>query len=104
MIRKACVMKVFPDRHGEYKRRHDEIWPELVKMLKEFGAHNYSIHLDPQTNFLFAYLEIEEEEKWNQSGKTEICQKWWAYMKDVMETNPDNSPIIINLQEVFYLK
>jgi L-rhamnose mutarotase len=104
MIRKAWVMKVFADCHGEYKRRHDEIWPELVNMLKEFGAHNYSIHLDPNTNSLFAYLEIEEEEKWSQSAETQICQKWWAYMKDVMETNPDNSPIVINLQEVFYQK
>lgn len=102
MIRKACVMKVFPNCHAEYKKRHAEIWPELVNMLTEFGAHNYSIHLDPVTNSLFAYLEIDEENKWSQSAETDICQKWWAYMKDVMETNPDNSPVIINLEEVFY--
>ena len=47
---------------------------------------------------------MPDEEKWSQSAATEICQKWWTYMKDVMETNPDNSPIIINLQEVFYQK
>jgi L-rhamnose mutarotase len=102
MIRKACVMKVFPHCHEEYKRRHTEIWPEMVKMLKDHGTHHYSIHLDPNTNMLFAYLEIDDEEKWRKSAETEICQKWWDYMKDVMETNPDNSPIMVNLQEVFY--
>jgi L-rhamnose mutarotase len=102
MIRKACVMKVFSHCHEEYKKRHVEIWPEMVKMLKEHGAHHYSIHLDPNTNTLFAYLEIDDEETWRKSAETKICQKWWEYMKDVMETNPDNSPIIVNLQEVFY--
>ncbi len=102
MIRKACLMKVFAGCHTEYKRRHDEIWPEMVQMLKEYGAHRYSIHLDPASNTLFAYLEIEDEERWNKSVQTQICQKWWDYMKDIMETNPDNSPIVVNLQEVFY--
>jgi L-rhamnose mutarotase len=102
MIRKACVMKVFPNCHEEYKKRHDQIWPEMVKMLKEYGAHHYSIHLDPITNSLFSYVEIDDEEKWCKSAKTEICQKWWDYMKDVMETNPDHSPLLVNLQEVFY--
>lgn len=102
MIRKACLMKVFANCHAEYKKRHDEIWPEMVQMLKEHGAHHYSIYLDPTNNTLFAYLEIEDEERWNKSAQTQICQKWWDYMKDVMETNPDNSPIVVNLQEVFY--
>jgi len=95
-------MKVFPNCQEEYKKRHEGIWPEMVNMLTEYGAHNYSIHLDSTTNSLFAYLEIEEEEKWSKSAETEICKKWWTYMKDVMETNPDNSPVIVNLQEVFY--
>ncbi|GMA97402.1 L-rhamnose mutarotase [Pelosinus sp. IPA-1] len=102
MIRKACIMKVFPNCHEEYRKRHEGIWPEMVNMLTEYGAHNYSIHLDPTTNSLFAYLEIEEEGKWSKSAETQICKKWWAYMKDVMETNPDNSPVVVNLQEVFY--
>ena len=102
MIRKACLMKVFANCHAEYKKRHDEIWPEMVQMLKEHGAHHYSIYLDPTSNTLFAYLEIEDEERWNKSAQTQICQKWWDYMKDVMETNPDNSPTIVDLQEVFY--
>ncbi|QRG67168.1 L-rhamnose mutarotase [Brevibacillus choshinensis] len=104
MIRKAFVMHVFGDCHEEYQRRHDEIWPEMVEMLKEYGAHDYSIFLDPTSNRLFAYLVIEDEERWSKTAETEICQKWWAYMKDVMETNEDHSPVSLELKEVFYLK
>lgn len=103
MVRKAFVMKVFADCHQEYKKRHDEIWPEMVEMLREHGARSYSIFLDKESNNLFAYLEIENEKLWNKSAETAICRKWWDYMKDVMETNPDNSPISITLQEVFHL-
>ena len=104
MFRKACVMKAFPNCQAEYKKRHAEIWPEMVIMLKEYGLHNYSIHFDKQTNSLFAYLEVEDEKKWSKSAETEICQRWWAYMKDVMVTNPDNSPVAVDLEEVFFLE
>lgn len=104
MIRKAFVMKVFGDCHEEYRRRHDEIWPEMVEMLKEYGARDYSIFLDPTTNRLFAYLVVEDEERWSKSAETEVCRRWWTYMKDVMETNEDHSPVVLELQEVFHLK
>lgn len=104
MIRKASIMKVYKDCYDEYKRRHDNIWPEMEKMLNEYGAHNYSIFLDEKTGNLFSYLEIENEELWNRSAKTDICKKWWEYMKDVMDTNEDNSPVEIPLKELFHLK
>jgi len=104
MIRKASKMKVFPDCYEEYKKRHDELWPEMETMLKEHGAHQYSIFLDEETGTLFAYVVIESEEKWSAAAKTETCQKWWAYMKDIMETNEDNSPKSWSLKEVFYLE
>lgn len=104
MIRKASVMTVYKEFYEEYKRRHDELWPDMEKELKNHGAHNYSIFLEEETGKLFAYVEIEEEEKWNEMAKTEICQKWWAYMEPLMETNENNSPVAISLKEVFYLK
>jgi len=103
MIRKCIVMKVFSGVHEEYKKRHDEIWPEMVEMLHQHGAKNYSIFLDGETNSLIAYLEIEDEILWNKSSETEICKKWCAYMKDVMETNEDNSPVSFELKELFHL-
>lgn len=103
MIRKSIKMKVFKDFYDEYKKRHDEIWPEMVDMLHEYGAKNYSIFLDSESGSLFAYLEIENEDLWNKSSETEICQRWWKYMKDIMETNEDDSPVSVELKEVFHL-
>ncbi|KAF1300829.1 L-rhamnose mutarotase [Enterococcus sp. JM9B] len=103
MIKKAFCMKVYPDKHQEYEKRHNELWPEMRKMLTEHGAKNYSIFLDPQTSTLFGYLEIEEEERWQQTAATAINQKWWAYMADIMETNPDDSPVTKDLIPVFHL-
>ncbi len=104
MIRKAFVMKVYPDQHEEYEKRHNEIWPEMVKALHEHGASNYSIFLEKETSKLFGYVEIENEEKWAQMAKTEINQKWWEFMQPVMETHPDNSPVTTHLKEVFHLE
>ena len=103
MIRKAFVMQVNPDAHEEYERRHNPIWPELEAVLKDHGAHHYAIYLDKSRNLLFATVEIESEERWNAVANTDVCQRWWKYMGEVMPSNPDNSPVSTGLQEVFYL-
>lgn len=104
MIRKAFVMQVNPDAHAEYQQRHSPIWPELEQVLKEHGAHHYSIFLDETRNLLFGYVEIESEERWNAVANTDVCQRWWQHMGDVMPSNPDNSPVSSPLREVFYLE
>ena len=88
---------------AEYKRRHDALWPEMIEMIHAYGGKNYTIFLDRETNTLFGYLEIENEEKWADSANTAICRKWWDYMADIMDTNPDNSPVSIDLVNVFHL-
>ena len=103
MIRKAFVMFVHPDQHEEYARRHEAIWPDLSEVLSANGVHNYSIFLDEETSRLYAYAEIEDEARWAAIASTEPCRRWWAYMKDVMETNPDNSPKSLPLKEVFHM-
>ena len=97
-------MKLYPGFKEEYRKRHAEIWPELVRLLKEQGIGNYSIWLDEETNTLFAYQEQSGESSSQDLGTTEIVQKWWKYMADIMETNPDNSPISIPLEEVFFME
>ena len=97
-------MKLYPGFREEYRKRHNEIWPELVRLLKETGIGNYSIWLDEETNTLFAYQEQKGESSSQDLGATEIVQKWWKYMADTMETNPDNSPVSIPLKEVFYME
>lgn len=104
VIRKAFVMSVYPDCHQEYKKRHDEIWPELTEVLKKHGASRYSIFLDEETSNLFAYVEISNLEQWNNIAETEVCRKWWSYMKDIMKTNEDNSPVSKELKDVFFME
>lgn len=103
MIRKAFLMKIYPGREEEYERRHNPIWPELEKTLNDHGVHNYSIFLDSDSGHLFAYAEIEDEKRWAEIAGTEICRRWWAHMKEIMEHNPDNSPRAKPLRELFHL-
>ena len=103
MIRKAFLMKVGPGAHAEYERRHRPIWTELQTVLKDHGVSNYSIFLEKTTNQLFGYVEISSEELWAKIAETEECKRWWAFMKDVMPTNDDNSPVSVELREVFHL-
>lgn len=143
-IRKAFVMAVDPAKHEEYKARHDALWPDLHRALKDGGAHNYSIFLHPATSQLFAYVgatavaldvafdsgsaarseppsfppspspflplslrrqsaEIEGEDRWAAIARTDACQRWWAFMGDIMPHNADNSPVATELREVFHL-
>jgi L-rhamnose mutarotase len=104
MIRKAFVMSVNSGSEEEYVRRHSPIWPELERVLKHHGAHNYSIFLHPGTRQLFGYVEVEDERTWSQIASTPECTKWWASMKTLMPSNPDNSPVSRDLREVFHLE
>jgi len=103
MKRYAFKMKLKPGFKDEYKKRHDEIWPELKKLLLDAGIRDYSIFLDEETNTLFAVQKVIGISGSQDLGQTDIVQKWWAHMADIMETNPDNSPVSIPLMEVFYL-
>lgn len=96
-------MTVRPGSEEEYRRRHNPIWPDLEAVLKSHGATNYSIFLDRGSGRLFAYVEIEDEARWRQIAQTEVCRRWWASMKHLMDTNPDNSPLSIDLEEVFHM-
>ncbi|MGB7840702.1 MAG: L-rhamnose mutarotase [Terrimicrobiaceae bacterium] len=103
MQRKAFVMSVNAGMEEEYEKRHSPIWPELEAALKEHGVLNYSIFLHPETRQLFGYAEIEDEERWSAIANTEVFQRWWAFMKEIMPGNPDNSPISRELKEVFHI-
>jgi L-rhamnose mutarotase len=98
----AFAMKMKPGCAAEYKKRHDEIWPELSQLLKDNGISDYSIFLEEETNTLFA-VQQQSGSSSQDLGTTAIVQKWWAYMADIMETNLDNSPVSIPLQQVFHM-
>ena len=103
MVIKGFKMKLYDGMAEEYERRHNALWQEMKEMIHEYGGSNYSIFLDKETNTLFGYIELSDEEKWSKSSETAICRKWWDYMADIMETNEDNSPVSIDLIKVFHL-
>jgi len=103
MIRKAFRMSVHKGQEEEYARRHNPIWQELAATLAAHGVTSYSIFLDRQTGDLFAYVEVESEERWDAIAATEVCRRWWRYMRDVMPSQPDGEPLSGPLAEVFHL-
>ena len=102
MAKIAFKMKLKAGAKDEYARRHAEIWPDLVALLKQNGVSDYSIFLDEETDILFA-VQQQNGPSSQDLGSTEIVKKWWAYMADIMETNPDNSPLSVKLEQVFHL-
>ena len=104
MKREAFKMFLKPGCEAEYEKRHNAIWPELKKLLSENGVCDYSIYWDKDTNILFASQKVQGEESSQDMGSNPIVQKWWAYMADIMETNPDNSPVSFPLKEVFRME
>jgi len=104
MKRLAFKMQLNPGQKEEYKKRHKEIWSDLKKLLNDAGINEYSIFLDEETNTLFAFQKVAGVSGSQNLGETEIMKKWWNYMADIMETNPDNSPVTVELEEVFYME
>ena len=104
MHRIAVKMKLLKGFEEEYEKRHNEIWPELKRLLNENGISDYSIFLDAETNSLFAVLKVADPALLNTLPAESIMQRWWKYMEDIMETNPDHSPVQVPLKEVFYLR
>lgn len=103
MQRLAFKMKLKEGKKNEYKKRHDALWPELEGLLKAQGVSEYSIFLDKDTHTLFAFQKVSGEGGSQELVDNPIVKKWWHYMADIMEVNPDNSPVSIPLEEVFYL-
>ncbi len=103
MKRNAFAMRLKPGREAEYKKRHDEIWPELKAELRKAGISDYSIYLDRKTNTLFAFQYLAEDATDSELPKLPVVKKWWHMMADLMDTNPDESPVSDELVEMFHL-
>jgi len=102
-MRTAFKMQLHRGFEQEYRKRHDNLWPDLKDLLKKHGVSEYSIFLDEDTNTLFAVMQVEDPAQLENMPEHPVMKKWWAYMRDIMDTNPDNSPVSIPLKEVFYL-
>lgn len=104
MKRLAFKMKLNPGQKGVYIKRHQEIWPELKKLLRATGVSGYSIFFDAETDTLFVFQNVSSDAGSQDLATNPIVQKWWTFMADIMETNPDHSPVSIPLEEVFYME
>ena len=104
MTRVAFKMQLKAGFEAEYKKRHDEIWPELSKLLAEAGVSDYSIFLDPETLSLFAVQKLAAGNRAGELAAEPVMRKWWDYMQDLMDCNPDHSPVCVDLREVFHLE
>jgi len=103
MTRSAFKMFLKPGFEKEYAKRHAALWPEMKDLLKKGGVYDYSIYWDKDTNILFAFQKTEGDASSQDMGNNPIVQKWWDYMADIMEVNPDNSPVSIPLPELFHM-
>jgi L-rhamnose mutarotase len=103
MIRKAFRLSIHEGAAAEYERRHRPIWPELEDVLRAHGVRHYSIFLDDATGDLFGYAEIESEAQWRDIAETDVCRRWWKWMREIMPSNPDDSPVSREMREVFRL-
>ena len=99
----AFKMKLNPGMADEYKRRHDAIWPELESALRDAGVRDYSIHLDSETDILFAVMWRRVDHGLDALSETPIMRKWWDYMADIMLTHSDNEPVSVPLATVFHM-
>lgn len=103
MQRVAFKMQLLAGYAVEYKKRHDALWPELQSLLKDAGVSDYSIFLDEDTNILFACLTVTDRNNLANLSNEPVMKKWWFYMKDIMETNADHSPVTVDLKEMFFM-
>ncbi len=104
MQKYAFRMRLNPGQEAEYKRRHDAIWPELAALLRQAGVSDYSIHLDRETGLLFGVLWRRDDHTMDDLPSHPVMRRWWDHMADIMETNPDNSPVAVPLETVFHLE
>ncbi|WP_409284653.1 L-rhamnose mutarotase [Pseudomonas protegens] len=103
MHTRAFRMNLDPGQEQQYLRRHDEIWPELVTLLRGAGIKDYRIFLDPESHALFAVMTHQEEHGLDDLPQHPVMQRWWQYMKDIMPSQADGSPCSVELKPMFDL-
>jgi L-rhamnose mutarotase len=103
MERVGFKMKLFPGVEAEYRKRHDEIWPELSALLAARGIRDYTIFLDPETHILFASFKKATNARLDDLASEPVMRRWWYHMADLMETEPDRAPVQRPLTEVFHM-
>ncbi|WP_336963066.1 L-rhamnose mutarotase [Sphingobium aquiterrae] len=99
----AFRMQLKPGAVAEYRRRHDEIWPELSALLRQSGIYDYTIFLDEATLSLFAVLKLRDDNDREALPQHPLMRRWWDHMAPLMEVEPGNRPVEWPLLPVFHM-
>ncbi len=105
MKRFAFIFKIKPELKDEYKKAHDEVWPDMAKAINDSGIRNYSIFFR-EDGTLFAYLEAEDPEKsFEYIAKQEVNERWQKAMEKyfVKQDTSILGPEIQAIEEVFHI-
>jgi L-rhamnose mutarotase len=90
------------DNIAEYERRHREMWPELAEAIRRQGGRNYTIWALPEVDRVFGCLEVDDLERWQSGGSSDVTRRWWKYMSDLSPTGADFAPVAFDPVEVFH--
>jgi L-rhamnose mutarotase len=99
---KAFRMQLKPGTIEEYRKRHDELWPDLAEALTNAGIFDYSIFLDEQSLSLFAVLKVKDGAPIAELPGQPVMKRWWDYMAPLMEVEAGNRPREWALPQMFY--
>lgn len=105
MERVCFLLKVKADRIEEYKRRHQDVWPDMLQALRETGWHNYSLFLRDD-GLLVGYFETPDlQAALDGMAAREVNRRWQAEMAPFFEGLGDRRPDegFLRLEQVFYL-
>lgn len=103
MQRFCFTFQLHPGQEAEYKRRHDEIWPELVDALKDAGISNYTLFRRGRQVIGYCECEPDAQTAFATVGATDVNRRWSAWFEDVIESLTDESGRLLEAEEVWHL-
>ena len=103
MTRYCFTFEIRPGAEAEYKRRHDEIWPELVTVIEEAGVSNYSLFR--RGTQVIAYCECEPDvaTAFAKIGATDANRRWSEWFEDIIVALTDEDGNLFEAEEVWHL-
>ena len=105
MQRYAFIFRIKPELKDEYRKDHDEIWPDMAEAIRKSGIRNYSIYFR-KDGTLFAYLEAEDPvAAFAHIEKQEVNGRWQEAMDRyfIKEDTTILGPEMEELEEVFHI-
>jgi L-rhamnose mutarotase len=99
----AFCLRLRPGTEAEYRRRHDEIWPEMRAMMQDAGILHYEIHLRREDGSLFAFIVRKPGSSMAAFPSNPVWQRWQKHMADILIQDAGGGPLRTPLERVFRL-